>query len=158
MIGVTLVNHVGIACGDLDRTVAFYRTITGREPNASGDADSEGLGGAMGYDHVVLRWATMRLDNINLDLLEFEVPEPDAGSMPIGANGALHLCFECTDVDAVRSRLEAEGFVFDGPTHDGEPDEDGTPGLRLAYFTGPDGEHLELIRPTGSFLREAVAP
>ena len=44
--GLVALNHFGISVEDLDRSIAFYRALTGQEPVATGNWSSIGLDGA----------------------------------------------------------------------------------------------------------------
>jgi hypothetical protein len=55
--------------------------------------------------------------------------------------------------------MEAAGIEFQGPYHRVTTETDGAQqgaGTVVAYFDGPDGEHLELIQPAGPFVRRAA--
>ncbi|MQY05612.1 VOC family protein [Actinomadura macrotermitis] len=159
-VSLTKANHVGIAVRDLDRTIRFYRALTGRDPFVAEDmrgveamygpkvSDRVGPGG------VRLRYATLRLSNLNIDMIQFVDPEMGtAKALPTDA-GSMHLCFEVDDVQAVYDRMTAAGIEFDAPpfTFTDEHAHHGA-GTRVAYFSDPDGVNLELITPAGSFSR-----
>ncbi|REE94770.1 VOC family protein [Thermomonospora umbrina] len=161
-LGVTLMkaNHVGIAVRDLDRTIHFYGALTGQDPFVTEPmqgveamygpkvADRVGEGG------VRLRYATLRLSNLNIDMIQFDDPEMGtAKALPTDA-GAMHLCFEVSDLQAVYDRMTAAGIEFDAPpfTFTEEHARHGA-GTQVAYFSDPDGVNLELIKPAGSFDR-----
>ena len=44
--GLVTLNHFGISVRDLDRSIAFYRALTGQEPAATGTWSSTGLDSA----------------------------------------------------------------------------------------------------------------
>ena len=46
--GLVTLNHFGISVRDLDRSIAFYRALTGQEPAATGTWSSTGLDSAAG--------------------------------------------------------------------------------------------------------------
>lgn len=156
-IGIRRANHIGIAVRDLDRSIAFYTAIAGAEVAIRDMLESDRLAETSGLDEASIRYATLRLGNLNIDLLEFERPPMDDAQYQPNNAGGVHFCFEVDDLDAVRSRLEEAGIDFTGPTYTVGEVDDGSDervaGTRFAYFDGPDGEHLEIIEPKGAFER-----
>src|SRR4051812_25162128 len=80
--GLVTLNHFGISVRDLDRSIAFYRALTGQEPAATGNWSSTGLDSAAGIggsrsSRTAIRWATFRINNVNIDLLQVKEKEPD---------------------------------------------------------------------------------
>lgn len=158
-IGLNLLNHFGVAVRDLDRSVAFYRALSGEEPSGRGVWSSEGLGAAGGGQKATITWAAFRLRNANIDLLQVDEPAAEPAHDQLGQPGAMHACFEVDDLAAVFRRMEAAGIRLHGPFHRVTEEEDGAEqgaGNVVAYFDGPDGEHLELIQPAGPFTRRTV--
>jgi len=71
------------------------------------------------------------IKSVFIGLSEVESPKVDGGAT---------LTWGTEDLDAVRSRMEAGGIRFDGPTRE-------HPGVvRLATFYDPDGNHLMLYQ------------
>ena len=167
--GLVTLNHFGISVRDLDRSIEFYRALTGQEPAAIGTWSSTGLDSAAGISdsrslRAVIRWANFRINNVNIDLLqvkkweEEEEPDPSRANHSLGELGAMHACFEVKDLEPVFRRMQDAGIKFHGPFHRISRDEDGAEegvGTIVASFDGPDGERLELIAPQGPFVRAA---
>ena len=68
----------------------------------------------------------------------------------------MQFCFEVDDINLVFKRMEEAGITFLGPQYivaEGEAREG--IGTGVAYFDGPDGEHLEIIMPKGPFERKS---
>ena len=162
--GLVTLNHFGISVRDLDRSIAFYRALTGQEPAATGTWSSRGLGSAAGIGgsrsmRAAIRWATFRINNVNIDLLQVkkeEEPDLSLAKHSLGELGAMHACFEVEDLESVFKRMQDAGIKFHGPFHRVSHDEDGAEegiGTIVASFDGPDGERLELIAPQGPFVR-----
>ena len=161
--GLVTLNHFGISVRDLDRSIAFYRALTGQEPAATGNWSSTGLGSASGIgdsrSKAAISWATFRINNVNIDLLQTkkeEEPDPPLAKHSLGELGAMHACFEVEDLEPVFKRMQDAGIKFHGPFHRISRDEDGAEegiGTVVASFDGPDGERLELIAPQGPFVR-----
>jgi catechol 2,3-dioxygenase-like lactoylglutathione lyase family enzyme len=160
--GLVTLNHFGISVRDLDRSIEFYRALTGQEPAAIGTWSSTSLDSAAGISEskslrAVIRWATFCINNVNIDLLQVEKEEPDSwANHSLGELGAMHACFEVKDLEPVFKRMQDAGIKFHGPFHRISHEEDGAEegiGTIVASFDGPDGERLELIAPQGPFVR-----
>jgi catechol 2,3-dioxygenase-like lactoylglutathione lyase family enzyme len=165
--GLVTLNHFGISVRDLNRSIAFYRALTGQEPAATGNWSSTGLGSAAGIGgnsrsrRATIRWTTFHINNVNIDLLqvkkEEEEPDLSLSKHSLGELGAMHACFEVEDLEPVFKRMQDAGIKFHGPFHRISHDEDGAEegiGTVVASFDGPDGERLELIAPQGPFVRK----
>src|SRR5215213_3750168 len=78
--GLVTLNHFGISVRDLDRSIAFYRALTGQEPESTGNWSSTGLGSAAGIGDsssrtaaaAAIHWATFRINNVNIDLVQIK--------------------------------------------------------------------------------------
>ena len=162
--GLVTLNHFGISVRDLDRSIAFYRALTGQEPAATGTWSSIGLDSAAGIGgsrsrRAAIRWVTFRINNVNIDILQVnkeEEPDLSLAKHSLGELGAMHACFEVEDLESVFKRMQDAGIKFHGPFHRISHDEDGAEegiGTVVASFDGPDGERLELIAPQGPFVR-----
>ena len=162
--GLVTLNHFGISVRDLDRSIAFYRALTGQEPAATGTWSSKSLDSAAGIggsrsSRTAIRWATFGINNVNIDLLQVkkeEEPEFSRANHSLGELGAMHASFEVQDLESIFKRMQDAGIKFHGPFHRISRDEDGAEegiGTVVASFDGPDGERLELIAPKGPFVR-----
>ena len=165
--GLVTLNHFGISVRDLDRSIEFYRALTGEEPAAIGTWSSPSLDSATGISdsksrRAVIHWATFRINNVNIDLLqvkkkeEEEEPDPSRANHSLGELGAMHACFEVKDLEPVFKRMQEAGIKFHGPFHRVSHEDDGAEegiGTVVASFDGPDGERLEMIAPQGPFVR-----
>ncbi|MGW5446136.1 VOC family protein [Streptomyces asiaticus] len=154
-MGLTKAAHVGISVSDLDRAVAFYRELTGKEPIVAGETmNSRVFGHSQGLSDANLRYATFNIDNIGIDVIEFQDPAGERTNGAANRPGSMHLCFEVDDFDAVFSRMKDAGYDFLGPDYTfqaGEVTPDAALGTRVAYFNDPDGTNLEIIEPQGGF-------
>ena len=154
-IGIAIGNHIGIAVKNLETSIKFYKAITGLEPVSSDTWSSPGMAKDSGEDKVSVKWATFHLQNMNIDLLQFEEPKLSTATYKANQPGAMHFCFEVNDIKEVYNRMKSAGLEFAGETYivkDGEAREG--VGTGVAYFDGPDGEHLEIIMPKGPFERD----
>jgi catechol 2,3-dioxygenase-like lactoylglutathione lyase family enzyme len=164
--GLVTLNHFGISVEDLDRSIAFYRALTGQEPEATGNWSSTGLGSASGIGDssrkVAIGWATFCINNVNIDLVRIKKESEEEADLPLakhslGEYGVMHASFEVEDLEPVFKRMEDAGIKFHGPFHRISREEDGAEngiGTTVASFDGPDGEKLELIAPQGPFVRK----
>jgi catechol 2,3-dioxygenase-like lactoylglutathione lyase family enzyme len=157
-IGVNVLNHFGVGVSNLERSIEFYQALTGEPPVDTGTWESVGLGMATGAgQNAKIHWATVRLVNVNIDLIEVIEPRDPAAEYKMNQPGAIHVCFEVEDLATVYDRMEKAGIQFLGPWHRVNAEEDGAEkgmGTVVAYFNGPDGELLELIQPAGPFTRK----
>ncbi|MFY1677996.1 MULTISPECIES: VOC family protein [unclassified Streptomyces] len=155
-IHLTRAAHVGVSVSDLDVSIAFYQALTGREPVARGVIDSVPFGGSQGLPNAGLRYATINLDGLGIDLIQFQDPVGERTNGMANRPGSMHLCFEVEDFDAVYRRMRDAGYAFLGDDYTftaGEVTPEDALGTRVAYFNDPDGTNLEIIRPRGGFAR-----
>ncbi|WP_329103336.1 VOC family protein [Micromonospora sp. NBC_01699] len=146
-IGLTATAHVGITVADLDRSIAFYRLLTGIDPSV-GNERTEGPESPdqPGSPPARLRYAIFQLRDVRINLVEFDRPSADRAVVAGDRPGSMHLCFRVDNLDDVRERMTAAGIEFlglpfryvdaDAPT--------GAPGTEVVYFDDPDGTTLEL--------------
>jgi catechol 2,3-dioxygenase-like lactoylglutathione lyase family enzyme len=71
----------------------------------------------------------------------------DEHAQPGVTGGWNHLALEVDDLDQAYAELTARGVSFHVPPEDFPPED---PSMRIAFFTDPDGNVLELIQPLGS--------
>jgi catechol 2,3-dioxygenase-like lactoylglutathione lyase family enzyme len=71
----------------------------------------------------------------------------DERSRPGITGGWNHLALEVEDLSQAYAELTAHGVAFHVPPEDFPPE---NPSMRIAFFTDPDGNVLELIQPLGS--------
>ncbi|MDG4786185.1 VOC family protein [Micromonospora sp. WMMD1102] len=158
-IGLDTAAHVGISVADLDRSVAFYRALTGLDPVVRDEGmHGTGFARSQGLLRTRLRYATFRLRNLGIDLIQFEDPAGAPAEVAANRPGAMHLCFEVADLPAVYQRMLAAGVAFLGPPYTFDTAEVSPPeaaGTEVAYFIDPDGTNLEIIAPRGGFARSA---
>jgi len=144
------VHHIGVTVADLDRSLAFYRALTGGEPLLVSPMRGGTVARHMGLDtdDLGLRFAMVQLGNTILELIEYERPESNRPARVATDVGFIHIAFEVADLDAVHRRLAESGVPFVAPPHtftsaDGAPD---VIGATFAYFHDPDGVQLEVFQ------------
>ncbi|MFI1659995.1 VOC family protein [Streptomyces sp. NPDC020472] len=153
-IGLTRGAHVGISVSDLDVAIDFYQALTGRPPVAQGTMHSVPFGKSQGLSDANLRYATINIDGLGIDLIEFQDPVGWRTNGAANRPGSMHLCFKVDDFDAVYKRMKEAGYDFLGDDYTflaGEVTPDAALGTRVAYFNDPDGTNLEIIEPKGGF-------
>lgn len=157
--GLDTAAHVGISVSDLDRSVDFYRALTGMEPVVNDERiHGPGFAQSQGLPRTKLRYATFHLRNLGIDLIQFEDPAGEPGESAANRPGSMHLCFQVADLTAVYQRMRAAGYEFLGEPYTFAADDVTPPdavGTEVAYFNDPDGTNLELIAPKGGFAASA---
>lgn len=154
--GFTRANHVGITVKNLEKSIIFYETLTGTKVSNIDEIGGERMAKTQGLKDTRIKYANLHLDNLNIDILEYVLPESEQASYKNDQISAMHLCFEVDDIDAAVQRLKEIGIEPQG-----EPitfqEEDGLKsgfGTAVAYFQDPDGTNLEIIAPQGPFKRK----
>lgn len=157
-IGLDCVNHVGIVVSDLDASILFYEALTGAKVESKDAVGGPRLAAMKGVDSLLIRYAMVQLANINIELIQYVDPAPGTAHYAASDVSAMHLAFEVDDLDVVYKRMTEAGLAFAG-----EPlilqAEDKVRfgvGAKVAYFDDPDGTHLEIIEPQGSFRRKGA--
>ncbi|WP_407562144.1 VOC family protein [Streptomyces sp. 184] len=146
--------HVGISVSDLDASIAFYAALTGRDPVARGTMNSVPFGKSQGLPAATLRYATINIEGLGIDLIQFQDPVGERTNGMANRPGSMHLCLKVDDLDAVHARMKEAGYGFlgDGYTFAaGEVTPEAALGTKVAYFNDPDGTNLEIIEPRGGF-------
>jgi catechol 2,3-dioxygenase-like lactoylglutathione lyase family enzyme len=110
------VDFVSVLTRDLARAKRFYSDVLGLEIETEGESDME-----------------LRCGQVTLDVFD-----PSSIGQPFAPSPA-GIALRVSDVDAVRSELEAKGVVFDGDTIE-------TSVCKQAWFKDPDGNVLMLHR------------
>jgi catechol 2,3-dioxygenase-like lactoylglutathione lyase family enzyme len=141
------VGFVAIACADLDRSIAFYRSLGFRDvarcPSTNDDGSHLRIEGPVAMEEVMMRAPTK--SEMNVLLAGFTTPASVVDTArPANAIGMWRTALLVTDLDAAFDELGRLGIptlsspaaLAMGP---------GLPELRFVCCTGPDGEILELI-------------
>lgn len=125
-------HHVHVICKDLEKMIRFFTESLEAElvrRQKFGTADGASLD---------LQGTTVNLRGARPD----EKIEEDASRTGYGYN---HIGLEVEDIDTAVTALGAQGYSFFVPPTD-------IPGLRIAFFRGPEDIVIELVQPvqTGS--------
>jgi catechol 2,3-dioxygenase-like lactoylglutathione lyase family enzyme len=142
-------SFVAVGCIQLDRSVAFYRTLgfteVARFAPEPRDAAHLRLEGPAAFDEVML--AAPGGGEVQLILVGFRTPAVVAGpARPANALGMWRMAMLVRDLEASCAQLVALGVDTISPpvTMSMGPE---LPVLRFVCFAGPDGEVVELIEP-----------
>ena len=136
-------HHAAVIVSDVKRSIEFYRDVVGMQllftTEGSGDEFSRGVG----VPCAEMQGAFMQLGNGTLEIINYVTPKGRPYDRKNNDLGVIHLCFTVTDIQREYECLSNNGVSFntapnmitDGPMKGG----------KWCYFTGPDGEKLELV-------------
>lgn len=125
-------DHVAITVSDLERALDFYRGLLGFRLLGHLDFPEEPRGFTIAY---------LETGTGVLELFSFN----DAPARPSGWDaddtqvGLRHLALRVTGLDAIAEQLECAGVPFTLPPTDAHG------GVRICFFTDPDGTLVELV-------------
>jgi catechol 2,3-dioxygenase-like lactoylglutathione lyase family enzyme len=136
-------NHSAIIVEDLDRSIEFYRDVLGLELLFSGTDDGSVVN-ALRYPEAEMRYANFKLDDGEIELLEFVTMKGEACSCAPNRSARMHVCFEVDDIEAIVHELSEKGVSFWTPVVE-ITDDPIFKGSKFVYFTDPDGVQLELL-------------
>jgi catechol 2,3-dioxygenase-like lactoylglutathione lyase family enzyme len=143
---IQALDHVGIRCRRLERSLAFYNDLLAipiREQGALHNGSTATITGRAGLD---ARYADLDLGGgRTLELIEMPSPDAETDGWP----SAVHLALEVTDARVLHARLDAAGVAVGS-----EPVRVREPGFwqgALAFYArDPDGVTVELIELPGA--------
>jgi catechol 2,3-dioxygenase-like lactoylglutathione lyase family enzyme len=142
---VSGLDHVGVACADLDRALAFFAGVLGIPVRDRGDLTTD-AGMAVGHAALRGRFADLDLgEGRTLELLEIHHP-PGAPIVndPLRPGGT-HLALRVEGIEQLAERARAAGY----PARTAQPVTLTEPGFwhgaRILYLDAPGGITVELI-------------
>jgi glyoxylase I family protein len=128
---VQSVHHIGITCGNLDKSVDFYQGLLGFEPKVRKQLPG-------GVEVVVLE-----KDGVCLELFAAEAPlEPAVAGGSRNAPGFRHIALKVDNVEKEYNRLSAAGVVFTVAPRMGRVF---ASARQLCFCQDPDGILVELM-------------
>jgi len=131
-------DHVSVACAELDRSIRFYRDLLGIPLRDRGEARGGEVAEIIGTPNAHIRWADLELGRGQvLELIQYLDPPQRTG-------GAGHISLQVDDAaEAHRALRDAGVEVRSEPV---ELSESGPwAGCRCFYASDPDGLTVELI-------------
>ena len=140
------VSFVGVVCTDLERSVAWYRSIGFREAarfaSVNDDSSHLRIGGPSAFDEVMI---TAPGGGLSLILVGYTTPDvAEAAPRPANAVGIWRVALLVPDLDTVCRELDALGIeLLSRPVTMAMGS--GLPELRFVCLRGPDHEVIELI-------------
>ena len=127
-------HHVGLSTDNFQRLRDFY-------------VDTLGLPVVGGFDgHEIV---FVEAGGSTIELIGEPAVTGSGTSAPAGFDrrGWQHLAWEVADLDAAYAKLASRGIAFSVPPEDFPAD---APTMRIAFFSDPDGNLIELIQPLGA--------
>ena len=138
------IQHVGIPVASMERSLAFYRTVFGIEPEFVAGGSGPELSEAVGVENADLSFAFLRVGDNVLELLEYSNPRGRPYDRRNCDVGAVHIAFEVPDIDEAYEDLSSKGVNFNAPPL--RIDDGPLAGCAFAYFNDPDGVQLEIFQ------------
>ena len=136
--------HVGLSVANLNRSIAFYRDVFGRDVVEQGTFAGEQYETILGLKGASGKVASLQAGSMEIELFEFSQPSPKPAQpdRPVCDLGITHFCIEVTDIEARYERLKNAGVSFHCPPLEFF-------GRAVAtYGRDPDGNVFELLQMT----------
>ncbi len=139
-MAVQSVGHTAITVSDLDRSVAFYGLLGFEDGGNRLHLEGEFIETLQAIPGAVMDAAVIRLGDYAMELIQYQSP-PGYQRQPLRTSdvGGFHICLMVDSTDDEYARLKAEGVQFKSEVLDYKG------GLRVVYFSDPDGNTLEMI-------------
>jgi len=137
-------HHLGVPVRSMEASVAWYRDVLGVETTFVEQAEEgDALDASTQLKGARLRYAFAELGNTSLEFLEYDNPRGRDHETRNCDVGAVHICFEVSDMQATYESLREAGVDFNAPPTliEGGP----LAGCRFCYFRDPDGIQLEIF-------------
>ena len=148
---ITRPHHMGLQVQDLERSLGFYRDVLGFEVVFRWNPREPYIAKLVGYPHVDLHSAILRLpdSDVFLELLEYRNVERAPVDTSTANPGTAHIAFFVDDLEALYASLTDKGIASVGPPV--TPTIGPNKGGRAVYMKDPDGIRVELIQTSRGF-------
>jgi catechol 2,3-dioxygenase-like lactoylglutathione lyase family enzyme len=137
------VHHVGIAVGDLDRSVAFYTANFGLREIARNHLEGEGISEQTGLPGTKIDVALLAGTNTVLELLHYRQPVGEPFRLRTCDPGSAHVCLVVADLDGLYEQMRSRGIELHARVVKLLDDD-----TKMVYVRDPDGITVELLEPT----------
>lgn len=144
------VHHVGLAVGELQRSVDFYCGNFGLREIARSQLEGEQISAQTGLPDTLLDVALLAGSNTIVELLCYRRPVGAPYTLRTCDAGAAHVCVVVDDLDATYEAMRARGVHFHAAPTKLVGD------TKMVYVRDPDGVIVELIEPEGTLTLEAL--
>ena len=144
---VQCLSHIGICVSDPERSIRFYRDALGFRPLTKMMVSDENSARLVELEGLELRAYFLERDGTRIELLHFESPGHEKGSVPRPMNrlGLTHLALRVDGLAEMLETLEAAGVEIMTQTRIDNPEL----GSEVVYVLDPDGVRVELIQLPG---------
>lgn len=136
------VHHLAISTADLDRFVDHYERWFGFERAGAEGGWQPGnarIDQMVGLKDSSARYQMIRLDNLHIEIFQYDSNDPRTVHPRMCDHGITHLCLYCDDVFAEYERLSRLGMEFHCPPG-------GSAATRATYGRDCDGNVVELLQ------------
>ena len=139
---ITGISHVGISVANLERSIAFYRDLLGLSLIQEVSMRGANYDAIMALKGTEGRIAVLRTGNLEIELLEFQLPpsRPIAPGHHVSDQGISHFAIHVEDIAGLYARLQAAGVrVHSAPVYFQSC------ATTAVYFCDPDGNFIEML-------------
>jgi catechol 2,3-dioxygenase-like lactoylglutathione lyase family enzyme len=145
------VHHVGVAVGDLDRSVEFYTTNFGLREIARNHLEGELISEQTDIPGTEIDVALLAGANTIVEFLHYRQPVGEPYRLRTCDPGAAHVCIVVDDLDGLYASMRARGV----PLH-ARPCKLMDDDTKMVYVRDPDGIMVELLEPTAAISLTAL--
>jgi catechol 2,3-dioxygenase-like lactoylglutathione lyase family enzyme len=150
---VTAVEAVGLTVADMERSVAFYRTVLAFEVVSDAEVTGPAYERLQGVSGLRMRVVRLRLGDECIVLTEYIAPKgrPAPGDMRSNDHWFQHIAIIVSDMERAYQWLRQHRVEHISPGPQRLPDwNPKAGGITAFYFKDPDGHPLEILHfPTG---------
>ncbi len=133
--------HTSFTVSDIERSVKFYTEVLGFERDLRFDVEGKRISTIVGFPDSRLESGFVKLGDFRIELIEYASPPGVKIDTATNNVGSAHIAFWTDDVDKTYEELKAKGVEFIAPPTNSKPDRP-----RVAYFTDPDDNTLEIVQ------------